>query len=135
MIRLKEFDTYLQVVVSRIENMGDVLNVAKAEVERSIAHNFNEEAFGEEKWAKRKQKAKKGQKEHKLLQLTGKMRRGTGAEIRGESVVVPASTPYAVYHHDGTPKMAKRRFVGTTDALKDALTDKIKDLVSKKFKK
>jgi len=106
-------------VIRNMQNIDislDMANTAKNE----FMNNFKTQSFSGNNWKPRKNNKDSGRN---LLVKSGRLRRdvsnsvSTGIKNSNKSYTLIVSNPYAGYNNDGTDRMPKRQFVGTTPEL------------------
>lgn len=120
------FDDILQ-KAKHIDLSLSLGNTAKNE----FLDNFKKESFDSQSWNKRKKETRKS-KGKKILVNTGRLRKDVanavqnGIKNSNKSFTLVVKNNYAGYLNEGTDRMQKRKFVGTTLELNKKLLLKIK---------
>ena len=126
--------------------MPDVLNDMRVKLAEMFDNNFREQGFIGARWEPKKVLSKGGSTT--ILIVTGAMRRGIRAEVRGRGVVFTSDKPYAALHNEGglfrqnvpahyrsrggqryrvrahtrTMSMPQRQFIGDHEKVQQAIT-------------
>lgn len=127
--------------------MPRVLNDMRVKLAEMFDRNFREQGFFGAKWLPKKVLSKGGSPT--ILIVTGAMRRGIRAQVRGRSVVFTSDKPYTALHNEGgvfrqnvpahyrgrggkkhlvrahsrTMHMPKRQFIGDHEKVQQAIAD------------
>lgn len=110
--------------IKSIDLSLDLANTAKNE----FLNNFKTQSFNGKPWQKRKSTKDAGRN---LLVKSGRLRRdvsnsvSTGHKNSNMSYTLIVNNPYADYNNEGTGRLPKRQFVGTTEELNKKLLLKI----------
>lgn len=123
-----------------------VLSDMRVKLAEMFDNNFREQGFFGDKWRPKKVLSKDGSKT--ILVVTGAMRRGIRAEVRGRGVVFTSDKPYTALHNEGgqfrqnvpahyrsragrryrvrahtrTMNMPQRQFIGDHERVQQAIT-------------
>ena len=82
--------------------MPRVLSDMRVKLAEMFDQNFREQGFFGAKWRPKKVYSKGGSPT--ILIVTGAMRRGIRAQVRGRSVVFTSDKPYTALHNEGDRK-------------------------------
>lgn len=107
-----------------------LLKRIKQDLEQQTKDNFRRESFGRNKWSPRKHHYP-----HKILNKTGKLKRGFRYTIRGNTLQVRNRTSYGGYHQSGTDKLPARKMVGWNKQLEAKITKSVSKVVLEMLKK
>ena len=94
----------------------------------AVRKNFDVE--GRPPWAKLKPATlKRKAAGKKILENTGHMQNTLGRESSGNTAMVTIGTDYAIWHQDGTSKMAARQIMTLPEDAQNALADAVCDYI------
>ena len=135
-------------VHDRWKNINMALSLANV-AKNEFVNNFKVQGFGGNNW-KNVKRREAGTPEYKypktkgisrrtkpILVLSGQLRRDVfnsvakGHKNSNLSYTLVVENPYAGYLNEGTDKIDKRQFVGTTPELQNKIATKIKEITNK----
>lgn len=119
----------------KIQKQIDAFERALKESAKEIGETskvFFDKTFDEQGFTDRNFKAWEPDKENtgKILEKTGRLRRGNRTEVTEDTIKTTNDTPYAKFVNDGTSKMRGRKFLGESETLKE----KILGIINNKIK-
>jgi hypothetical protein len=128
-------------IIARLERQKDGLGLKLANVAKNeFLGNFKEQGFNGKKWQDVKRRTNPTKKDIRTGASTrailqgkgsGRLRKdvansvASGHKISNTGYTLKVDNPYAGYLNEGTEKMPKRQFVGTTPRLNNKLLNKV----------